>query len=75
MPPTDARMADAIEAFAAAPIPKPVSELLDVNGEQMFRTVYPTVAQEQSWRELPQRASTRQGGSGTCKRCHRCVRD
>jgi diguanylate cyclase (GGDEF)-like protein len=47
-PPTDARMAEAIEAFAATPNPKPVSELLDVNGEQMFRTVYPTVAQEQS---------------------------
>jgi diguanylate cyclase (GGDEF)-like protein/PAS domain S-box-containing protein len=47
-PPTDARMAQTIEAFAAAPNPKPVSELLDVNGEQMFRTVYPTVAREQS---------------------------
>ena len=47
-PPTDARMAEAIEAFAATPNPKPVSELLDINGEQMFRTVYPTVAQEQS---------------------------
>jgi diguanylate cyclase (GGDEF)-like protein len=47
-PPTDARMAEAIEAFAATPNPKPVSELLDVNGEQMFRTVFPTVAQEQS---------------------------
>jgi diguanylate cyclase (GGDEF)-like protein len=47
-PPTDARMAEVIEAFAATPNPKPVSELLDINGEQMFRTVYPTVAQEQS---------------------------
>ncbi len=47
-PPTDARMAEVIEAFAATPTPKPVSELLDINGEQMFRTVYPTVAQEQS---------------------------
>src|SRR6202043_3527781 len=28
--------------------PKPVSELLDVKGEQIFRTVYPTVAHEQS---------------------------
>jgi hypothetical protein len=40
-PPTDARMAEAIEAFAATPNPKPVSELLDVNGEQMFRTSIP----------------------------------
>jgi diguanylate cyclase (GGDEF)-like protein/PAS domain S-box-containing protein len=47
-PPTDARMAQAIEAFAAMPNPKPISELLDVNGELMFRTVYPTVAHEQS---------------------------
>jgi diguanylate cyclase (GGDEF)-like protein len=47
-PPTDARMAEVIEAFAATQNPKPVSELLDINGEQMFRTVYPTVAQEQS---------------------------
>jgi diguanylate cyclase (GGDEF)-like protein/PAS domain S-box-containing protein len=47
-PPTDAQMARTIEAFAATPNPKPVSELLDVNGERMFRTVYPTVAHEQS---------------------------
>jgi len=47
-PPTDARMAEVIEAFAATPNLKPMSELLDINGEQMFRTVYPTVAQEQS---------------------------
>src|SRR5258706_2276602 len=30
-PPKDAQMARTIEAFAAAPNPKPVSELLDVN--------------------------------------------
>jgi diguanylate cyclase (GGDEF)-like protein/PAS domain S-box-containing protein len=47
-PPTDAEMARTVEAFAATPNPKPVSELLDVNGERMFRTVYPTVAREQS---------------------------
>jgi diguanylate cyclase (GGDEF)-like protein/PAS domain S-box-containing protein len=46
--PTDAQMARTIEAFAATPNPKPVSELLDVNGERMFRTAYPTVAREQS---------------------------
>jgi diguanylate cyclase (GGDEF)-like protein/PAS domain S-box-containing protein len=46
--PTDARMAQTIEAFAAMPNPKPVSELLDVNGERIFRTVYPTLAREQS---------------------------
>src|SRR6202140_2874765 len=47
-PPTDAQMARTIEAFAATPNPKPVSELLDVNGERMFRTAYPTLAREQS---------------------------
>src|SRR6267154_3601404 len=47
-PPSDARMAQTIEAFAAMPNPKPISELLDVNGELMFRTVYPTGAHEQS---------------------------
>jgi diguanylate cyclase (GGDEF)-like protein len=47
-PPTDARMAEVIEAFAATPNLRPMSELLDINGEQIFRTVYPTVAQEQS---------------------------
>src|SRR6202171_638717 len=47
-PPSDIQMARTIEAFAATPNPKPVSQLLDVNGEQIFRTVYPTVAHEQS---------------------------
>ncbi|GAC1331887.1 MAG: hypothetical protein NVS2B1_03420 [Bradyrhizobium sp.] len=46
--PTDARMAEAIEAFAGTPHPKPMSELLDVSGQLMFRTVYPSVAHEQS---------------------------
>src|SRR6202165_4475014 len=47
-PPSDARMAQAVEAFAAMANPKPISELLDINGELVFRTVYPTVAHEQS---------------------------
>src|ERR1700682_1457773 len=47
-PPTDAQMARTIEAFAATPNPKPVSALLDVNGEWVFRTVYPSLAREQS---------------------------
>src|SRR5258705_632162 len=48
-PPTDAQMAHTIEAFAATPNPKPVSELLDVNSDRGFRTVYPTLAREQSF--------------------------
>src|ERR1700690_3403608 len=41
-------MAETLAAFATIPNPEPVSELLDVGGELTFRTVYPTVAQEQS---------------------------
>src|ERR1700730_7405402 len=47
-PPSDTQMARTVEAFAATPNPKAVSELLEVNGERVFRTVYPTVAREQS---------------------------
>ena len=46
--PTDARMAEVIESFAKSSNPKPISEMLDVNGDRMFRTVYPSFAQEQS---------------------------
>jgi hypothetical protein len=44
--------------FEALVDPKPISELLDVKGELMFRTVYPTVAREQScvWRVLHKKA-------------------
>src|ERR1700690_2177125 len=41
-------MAETLAAFATIPNPKPISELLDVGGELTFRTVYPTIAQEQS---------------------------
>jgi diguanylate cyclase (GGDEF)-like protein/PAS domain S-box-containing protein len=47
-PPSDIQMALTVETIAATPNPKPVSELLDVKGERIFRTVYPTVAHEQS---------------------------
>jgi diguanylate cyclase (GGDEF)-like protein/PAS domain S-box-containing protein len=47
-PPTDDRMAEILAAFATMQNPKPVSELLDVGGELTFRTVYPTMAQQQS---------------------------
>src|ERR1700727_2062943 len=43
--PSDEKMAEAVEAFAAMPTPKPVSEFLDVDGQRVFRTVYPTIAQ------------------------------
>ena len=46
--PTDARMAEVIEKLANSSNPKPVSEMLDVNGARVFRTIYPSFAQEQS---------------------------
>jgi len=46
--PSDDRMAQAIQALADSANPKPVSEMLEVNGERMFRTIYPTFANEQS---------------------------
>jgi signal transduction histidine kinase len=46
--PSDALTAQAIEAFAAAADPKAISEILSTNGELVFRTVYPSVAREQS---------------------------
>jgi diguanylate cyclase (GGDEF)-like protein/PAS domain S-box-containing protein len=46
--PSDEKMAAAVEAFAAMANPKPVSEFLEINDQLVFRTVYPTVAHEQS---------------------------
>jgi diguanylate cyclase (GGDEF)-like protein/PAS domain S-box-containing protein len=46
--PTDARMAEVIQSLAESSNPKPVSEMLDMNGERVFRTIYPTFAREQS---------------------------
>lgn len=47
-PPADEAMAAAIEAFAHEAAPKPVSEFLTVDGGLIFRTVYPSFAQQQS---------------------------
>lgn len=47
-PPADEMMARTIEAFATEPEPKAYSEFLTVNGELVFRTVYPSFAHEQS---------------------------
>ena len=46
--PTDAQMADAIEAFAREPGLKPQSRFLRVDSQLVFRTVYPSVASQQS---------------------------
>jgi signal transduction histidine kinase len=47
-PPADAQMAATIESFVGRPEPLPVSEFLNVGDEQIFRTVYPSIAREQS---------------------------
>ncbi len=48
MAPGDAQMAQAIEALAASADPKPISEMIDVDGDRVFRTIYPTLANEPS---------------------------
>jgi diguanylate cyclase (GGDEF)-like protein len=47
-PPADAEMANTIEAFASDPAPKPETMLKDIDGNLMLRTVYPSLAREQS---------------------------
>jgi PAS domain S-box-containing protein len=47
-PPLDAAMADAVRSFAETPTPKPISEVLKIKGEPVFRTVYPSLASQQS---------------------------
>ena len=46
--PSDAQMAQAIEALAGSADPKPISEMIDVNGDRLFRTIYPTFANQPS---------------------------
>ena len=46
--PADPEMARTIEAFAATKDPKPVSTLSTIDGHLVFRTVYPSLAREQS---------------------------
>jgi signal transduction histidine kinase len=47
-PPADPEMAATIESFVGKPDPTPVSAFLTVGGEEVFRTVYPSIAHEQS---------------------------
>ena len=47
-PPADPEMARTIEAFAAEKDPKPASVLSTIDGRLVFRTVYPSLAREQS---------------------------
>ena len=47
-PPLDAAMVATISSLAASTSPQPVSQLLDLPGGRVFRTIYPSVAREQS---------------------------
>jgi signal transduction histidine kinase len=47
-PPLDAAMAATIDSFTRNASPKAVSEVLTVNGQPVFRTVYPSLASTQS---------------------------
>jgi signal transduction histidine kinase len=47
-PPADQAMAAAIEAFVGISDPKPISQFISAGGDEMFRTVYPSVATQQS---------------------------
>jgi signal transduction histidine kinase len=47
-PPADPKMAATIESFVGRSDPAPVSQFLTISGEQVFRTVYPSVAREHS---------------------------
>jgi PAS domain S-box-containing protein len=47
-PPADAAMAETIESFAQNADPRPVSKFIETSGGLMFRTVYPSIAAQQS---------------------------
>ena len=47
-PPSDRQMAATIKSFVGKPEPQPVSQLLTIGSERVFRTVYPSIAREQS---------------------------
>jgi signal transduction histidine kinase len=46
--PADPAMAHIIESFVGKPEPSPVLQFLALDGEPIFRTVYPSIAHEQS---------------------------
>src|SRR6185503_11783599 len=47
-PPTDTQMAKTIEELSAAADRKPKSELTVINNQRVIRTIYPSLATEQS---------------------------
>jgi diguanylate cyclase (GGDEF)-like protein/PAS domain S-box-containing protein len=47
-PPSDAEMARTVAEFTRTPNPKPISDWIAVDGRLTFRTLYPSLASEQS---------------------------
>jgi hypothetical protein len=47
-PPADETTATAIEAFLSEATPEPITQFAEVNGESVLRTIYPSVASQQS---------------------------
>jgi len=47
-PPSDSEMARVMESFIGKPDPLPILQFLTLNGEPIFRAVYPSIAPEQS---------------------------
>ena len=47
-PPSDPQMAQIIESFVGKPEPLPVLQFLPLGGQPIFRTVYPSIAHDQS---------------------------
>src|ERR1051326_2271926 len=47
-PPSDPQISSVIESFVGKSDPMPVSRFVTVEGEQVFRTVYPSIAHDQS---------------------------
>ena len=48
VPPSDTEMARIIESFVGQGEPQPVMQFLSLDGEPIFRTVYPSIAHERS---------------------------
>jgi signal transduction histidine kinase len=63
-PPRDDAMAEVIEGFARSPAPQPVSGFIDIGGQSVFRTLYPSIATQQSCVDCHNRID---GGAGPWK--------
>jgi hypothetical protein len=61
IPPSDAEMANAIELLAATPEHNPKTELKVVDGRQVLRTIYPSLANDQSCVDCHNNLQSRSG--------------